>query len=89
MDLTRCPDKRRAFKPFNEASERFQTRSKSASAPGYRIISYLIALIFLILKIKDLVVMNLMLNKIVKYKCFIVLVEEPKLFQLLKQNVWH
>ncbi len=46
MDLTRLPDKKRAFKPFNAASERFETRAKSASAPGYNIYSHLLLLIY-------------------------------------------
>jgi hypothetical protein len=46
MDLTRLPDKRRAFKPFNAASERFHTRSKSASAPGYNICFHRLLLIY-------------------------------------------
>lgn len=36
MDLTRLPDKRRAFKPFEAACPRFPMRSKSAGAPGYK-----------------------------------------------------
>ncbi len=38
---------------------------------------------------KDLVVMKLMLNNIVKFICFIVLVVEQNSFQLLKRNVWY
>ncbi|CAF3441170.1 unnamed protein product [Rotaria socialis] len=34
MDLTHLPDKKRSFKPFNAASQRFHTRCKSAGAPG-------------------------------------------------------
>jgi len=46
MDLTRLPDKKRAFRPFNAASERFETRAKSAHAPGYRICFHLFLLIY-------------------------------------------
>ncbi|CAF5178913.1 unnamed protein product, partial [Rotaria magnacalcarata] len=34
MDLTHLPDKKRSFKPFDAASQRFHTRCKSAGAPG-------------------------------------------------------
>ncbi len=37
MDLTRLPEKKRAFKPFSTACERFPSRAKSADAPGYNI----------------------------------------------------
>ena len=40
MDLTRLPNKKRAFKPFNAAYERFESRAKSADAPGYNIFFY-------------------------------------------------
>ena len=35
MDLTRVPKQKRAFTPFNAASERFPSRASSAGAPGY------------------------------------------------------
>jgi hypothetical protein len=40
MDLTRLPNKKRAFKPFSAACERFEARAKSADAPGYKIFFY-------------------------------------------------
>jgi len=46
MDLTRLPDKKRAFKPFHAASERFHTRAKSADAPGYKICFPFLPLIY-------------------------------------------
>jgi hypothetical protein len=46
MDLTHLPPKKRAFKPFNGASERFQRRAKSADAPGYNIYFQFLLLIY-------------------------------------------
>lgn len=39
MDLTHGPKPRRAFTPFNAASERFPSRASSAGAPGYYLTS--------------------------------------------------
>jgi hypothetical protein len=45
MDLTRVPTAKRSFKPFNEASERFKARAKSADAPGYNIYFHFLSFI--------------------------------------------
>ena len=46
MDRTHIIEKKRAFKPFDVASQRFQTRAQSADALGYGINFYSILVNF-------------------------------------------
>lgn len=95
MDLNVIPITKRAFRPFEAASERFQEKAPITNVPGWVIMNQFNLISENTHKLNTSTIpslgqehMNMTLDKIVKFICYIVLVVEQNWFLLSKQNAW-